>query len=79
MKFSFRIATAASLAVLVSAPTFAGCTTYAAPVPTAVYVAPPPRTVYVSPYAVYVAPPPRPAVWVPGHWVGSVWVPGHWA
>ncbi|MDR5740448.1 MULTISPECIES: hypothetical protein [unclassified Caballeronia] len=41
----------------------------------AVIVAPPPP----PPATVYVAPAQQPAVWVPGHWVGTVWVPAHWA
>jgi hypothetical protein len=72
LKHGYLLAATASLTLLASAPTFAGCAMYAAPPPNVVYVAPP-RT------AVYVAPVPRPAIWVPGHWVGGIWVPAHWA
>jgi hypothetical protein len=81
LKHGYLLAATASLTLLASAPTFAGCAMYAAAPPNVVYVAPPRTTVYVAPgpRAVYVAPAPRPAIWVPGHWVGGIWVPGHWA
>lgn len=77
-------------ATVVSGGTVTGGTTVVAvpPPSSTVVVAPPPSpaTVVVAapppppqPVAVYAAPAPRPAVWVPGHWVGTVWIPAHWA
>ena len=79
LKPGYLLAVTASLALLASAPTFAGCATYVAAPPNVVYVAPPRTAVYVARRAVYVAPVPRSAIWVPGHWVGGIWVPAHWA